>query len=92
MTFEWLAYSAGAPKVPHILYKVTVNAPLGLDTTSRVLWSGPSGGPMIVEWATEALPPNKYQDWTVGHALRGRQPRPVPLAAAPSRLHPGDAQ
>ena len=88
VTFEWLAYSAGAPKVPRILYKVGVDAPLGLDTTSSVLWSGPSGGPMIVEWASEALPPNKYQtgpwDTHFGVVSHGQfHPLPLPAAFAP---------
>jgi hypothetical protein len=88
VTFEWLSYAAGAPKVPHLLYKVTVDAPQGFDTTSSVRWSGPSGGPMIIEWGTEGLPPNKYQDgaWDthLGVLSHGQfHPLPVPPVLAP---------
>ena len=89
VTFEWLAYSAGAQKPPHILYKVAVDALLGPDTTSSVLWSGPSGGPMIIEWATETVPPSKNQngqwDTHFGVVSHG-QFHPLPL---PANLTPG---
>ncbi len=89
VTFEWLAYPAGAaPKAPHILYKVAVDALLGLDTTSSILWSGTSGGPMIIEWATEALPPNKYHngqwDTHFGVVSHGQfHPLPLPPVSTP---------
>jgi hypothetical protein len=51
VTFAWLAYDITRPTVPHVRYKVTVDAPSSYATLSRVLWSDPSGSTLIVEWA-----------------------------------------
>jgi hypothetical protein len=88
VTFEWLAFSASAPKVPHVLYKVTVDVILGQDTTSSVLWAGTSGGPMIVLWGAQVTPNTKYAngrfEMHFGVLSRGQfHPLPLPSAFTP---------
>jgi len=85
VTLAWLAFSASAPHVPRVLYKVTVAPPRAYAVVVAFLWSDASGSTSIVEWAVaRTISPSTTHYGAVSHGrFRPLPPLPGFIEAQP---------